>query len=201
MGTLLGHVVPGTFFIIFPIWWGFSLPIKYYQIYHSRQVLIYRSTTTFPCICGLTTGRISMESSLKFFCAIIGILGEFLTGFTYSYNETFQRSTWTFSENNSQHITMFFAFALASFIEILVHRKYLLLDGVEFLANIIAFGIEGFLFHFHLHGRDPIDIHVHTLLVYAIIICLLTAIWEYNRPHQIMATYARTAATLLQGVW
>lgn len=197
MGTLLGHVVPGTFFILFAIWWGFSLAIKHYQIHHSRKLLIYRSTTTFPCVCGLSSGQILMESYLKFFCAMVGMLGEFLTGFTHSYNGT----TWTFAENNSQHMTMFFAFALASLIEIFVHRKYFLPDGIEFLANIVAFGIEGFLFHFHLHGRDPIDIHVHTLLVYAILFCLIAAIWEYNRPNQIMATYARTAGTFLQGVW
>ena len=96
---------------------------------------------------------------------------------------------------------MFFAFALASIVEILVYKNYLLPTGIEFLANIFAYGIEGFLFHFHLHGRNPIDIHVHTLLVYAILFCLIAAIWEYNRPNQIYATYARTAGTFLQGVW
>jgi hypothetical protein len=61
--------------------------------------------------------------------------------------------------------------------------------------------VEGFLFHFHLHGRDDIDIHVHTLLVYAIIFCVLAGVWEFNRPNQILATYARIASTLLQGAW
>ncbi|CAF4400412.1 unnamed protein product, partial [Adineta steineri] len=98
-------------------------------------------------------------------------------------------------------ITVFLGFGLASFFEIFVHLKYSLPDGIDFLVNILAYGIQGFLFHFHLHGRNEIDIHVHTLLVYAISFCVLAAIWEYNRPNQILATYARIAGTFLQGVW
>ena len=201
MGTLLGHVVPGTFFILFAIWWGFCLAVKHYRIKHSRKLLIYRSTTTFPCLCGLIREQILVESYLKLFCALLGMIGEFLTGFAHSIDEISQEKILTFGENNTQHMTMFFAFALASIVEILVYKKYLLPTGIEFLANIFAYGIEGFLFHFHLHGRNPIDIHVHTLLVYAILFCLIAAIWEYNRPNQIYATYARTAGTFLQGVW
>jgi hypothetical protein len=201
MGTLLGHVVPGTFFIVFSVWWGFYIAIKHYRIKKSRKLNIYYSTTTFPCLCFISSEKIPIESYLKIICAIIGMLGEFLTGFTHLYNETLKRKTWSFGENNAQHITMFFGFALASLFEVLVHFKYSLPDGIEFLANILAYAVEGFLFHFHLHGRNEIDVHVHRLLVYAIIFCIIATIWEYNRPNQILATYARTAGTLLQGVW
>ena len=131
----------------------------------------------------------------------MGMLGELITGISHNYDEKSRRQTWTLAENNAQHVTMFFAFGLASLVEVLVHFQYQLPHGIEFLANILAFGVEAFLFHFHLHGRDPIDIHVHTLLVYAVAFCMLAAIWEYNRPEQILATYARIASTLLQGVW
>jgi hypothetical protein len=96
---------------------------------------------------------------------------------------------------------MFFSFAVASLIEILLHAKYNLPKGIEFLGNIFAFGVEAFLFHFHLHGQDDIEIHVHTLLVYNISFCILASVWEFNRPNQILATYCRTAATFLQGAW
>jgi hypothetical protein len=205
MGTLLGHIVPGTFFSIFAIWWGFCIAIKHYHLHHRikhlRKLNIYYSTTTFPCLCCSSSQKIPIESYLKIFCATVGMLGEFLTGFTHLYDETLKRKIWGFGENNAQHITMFFGFALASLFEILVHFNYPLPNGIEFLANIFAYSIQGFLFHFHLHGRNEIDIHVHTLLVYAIILCALSAIWEYNRPNQILATYARIAGTLLQGVW
>jgi len=201
MGTLLGHIVPGTFFILFAIWWGFAIGVKHYKISKSRKRTVYHSTTTFSCFCCSSSRQISIESYIKLICSVIGMIGEFATGLTHLYNETLKRKVWGFGENNAQHITMFLAFGLASAIEILVHKKYSLPDGIEFLANILAYGIEGFLFHFHLHGRNEVDIHVHTLLVYAIIFCIISAIWEYNRPKQILATYARIAGTFLQGVW
>jgi len=201
MGTLLGHLLPGTFFIIFAIWWGFYIAIKRYQIRRSRKLSVYYSTTTFPCLCCSSSNKIPIESYLKLLCSIVGMLGEFFTGFTHLNNETLKRQTWGFGENNAQHITMFLGFGLASLFEILVHYKYSLPAGIEFLANILAFAIEGFLFHFHLHGRNEIDIHCHTLLVYAIIFCIVATIWEFNKPNQILATYARIAGTFLQGVW
>jgi len=142
-----------------------------------------------------------MESYLKLFCTIVGMLGEFITGFTHLYDETLKRKVWSFGENNAQHITMFLGFGVASLFEILVHFKYSLPSGIEYLANILAYGIQAFLFHFHLHGRNEIDIHVHTLLVYAIVFCMIGTIWEYNRPNEILATYARIAGTFLQGLW
>lgn len=205
MGTLLGHIVPGTFFALFAIWWGFCIAIKYYYTCHAKsnaqKSKKYYSRTTFPCLCFPSSQKIPIESYVKIFCATVGMLGEFITGFTHLYDDNLKRKTWGFGENNTQHITMFFGFALASVFEVLVHFKYPVPNGIDFLANIIAFCLEGFLFHFHLHGRNEVDIHVHTLLVYSILFCIIATIWEFNRPNQILATYARIAGTLLQGLW
>lgn len=207
MGTLMGHILPGTFFAIFAVWWGFCVAARYFHSRHStkksRKLNSYRAATTFPCLCcpSPSLRQIPLESYIKLICVSIGILGEAVTGLKHNYDENLKRRTWTFIEVNAQHITMFFSFGLASFMEILVHSKYALPQGIEFIANILAFGVEGFLFHFHLHGRDDVDIHVHTLLVYNIAFCVLAGIWEFNRPNQILATYARTAGTLLQGAW
>lgn len=141
------------------------------------------------------------ESYVKIVCATVGMLGEFITGFSHVVDDVSKRTRLTFGENNAQHITMFLAFALAAGIEVLVHRKYPLPKGIDFLANLLAYVVEAFLFHFHLHGRNEVDIHVHTLLVYAIVFCVGSVAWEYNRPHQLLATYARIAGTFLQGVW
>lgn len=201
MGTLLGHVVPGTFFTLFAIWWGFAVAIKHYRARKSRKSYVYYSTTTFECFCCSSYQNKPIESYIKLFCSVFGMLGEFVTGFEHIYDETLQRKVWGFGPNNAQHITMFLGFGLASLFEILVHFKYPFPKGIEFFANIIAYGIQAFLFHFHLHGRNEIDIHVHTLLVYAIGFCIIASIWEYNRPNQILATYARIAGTMLQGLW
>ncbi|CAF0775853.1 unnamed protein product [Didymodactylos carnosus] len=195
----------GTFFIIFAIWWGFALAVKYFHLRHpAKKPSKYHSSTTFSCFCCPTAylQRIPLESYLKLLCVSIGILGEAVTGLKHPYDEVLQKYRWSFIEVNAQHITMFFSFGFASFFEILVHSKqYDLPAGIEYVTNILAYAIEGFLFKFHLHGRDEIDIHVHTLLVYSISMCVLASIWEYCRPNQILATYTRIAATFLQGTW
>ena len=142
-----------------------------------------------------------LESHVKLVCTTIGMLGEFVTGFSHEEDEVSKRKVLTFGANNAQHITMFLAFALAALFEVLVHWKYSLPKGIAFLANILAYGIEAFLFHFHLHGRNQIDVHVHTLLVYSIVFCVMAGVWEYNRPHQLLAAYARIVGTFVQGVW
>lgn len=206
MGTLMGHILPGTFFAMFAVWWGFCVAVKHFYSYHSkhksRKPIPYRATTTFSCLCCPPSLRqVALESYLKIICVTIGILGEAVTGVGRHYDDTLKRNVWTFVEVNAQHIAMFFSFGFASFIEILANAKYNIPKGSEFIANVFAFGVEGFLFHFHLHGRDEIDIHVHTLLVYNIGFCMLAGIWEFTRPNQIIATYCRVAATLLQGIW
>lgn len=59
----------------------------------------------------------------------------------------------------------------------------------------------GFLFLYHLHGRDMLDVHVHTLLLYAIFgqafICLLEVFHRGN----ILLELLRATLTILQGSW
>jgi hypothetical protein len=207
MGTLMGHILPGSFFAIFAIWWSFCISIKYFHSCYStkrpRKLISYHATTTFPCLCCPLPflRRIPFESYFKLVCISIGIFGEAVTGLSHPYNNELKRKTWSFLEGNAQHITMFFSFGAASFIEILVHAKCNLPKGIEFIANIFAFGVEAFLFHFHLHGQDDVEMHVHKILVYNIGFCILAALWEFNRPNQFLASYCRIAAILLQGVW
>ncbi len=182
MGTLMGHILPGTFFAIFAIWWGFCIAIKHFHSRHStnksRRPNLYHSSITFSCLCCPSSlQQMPVESFIKIICVSIGMLGEIVTGLSHPYDQTLKRHVWHFIEVNAQHVTMFFSFGLAALSEILVYSKYNLPKGIEYLANIFAFGVEGFLFHFHLHGRDDIEIHVHTLLVYNIASVLLQGAW------------------------
>jgi len=208
MGTLIGHILPGTFFAMFAIWWGFCVAVKHFQSRHATKKYgktnPYRSITTrYACLfcSSLSLREIPLESYIKIICVSVGMLGEIMAGLKHEYDEALKRKTWYFIEASAQHVTMFFSFGLASIFEILVYKKYNLPKGIEYIANIFALGVEGLLFHFHLHGRNEIDIHVHTLLVYNIGFCIIAYIWEYNRPNQILASYCKTASMLLQGTW
>ncbi|CAF0992552.1 unnamed protein product [Brachionus calyciflorus] len=241
MGTLAGHLLPGTFFIMFSLWWSFITALRHIQSnnYSSRKnpKTTYRSTGTMPCIC--LPGRLKrapVESYVKLLFGLIGIIGEFVTAFHFnhkmsngigkddisvfgcennSHSHNHKREmdhqehldekeivkSVYFDPNNAQHITMYSAFVLQSVVEILLYYRFNLPKRLDYFFGLIAFGMEAFLFGFHLHSRAPMDIHLHVLLVYAILGCCISVCLEIYNPNEIIYTYGRILFTMLQGTW
>ena len=262
--------MPGSFFLVFGIWWSFITAIRYVQSglvkpttkksgsggggggkggNRDDELANYRGSVTMPCIC-LPCGslrRAPLESILKGLAAFIGLMGEIITG-VHFYTKPVPLSqfagsaepgghdmshvhrrhadhempaeplasapmtpagpvpavlvtTWHMEYTNSQHVTMYATFLLGSIVEILLHYKWDLPRRLDIVCGIMAFGIEGFLFAFHLHSRHALDIHVHTLLVYAIMGCAVFAALEFYDQTQILYTYGRILCTILQGTW
>ena len=241
MGTLGGHLLPGSFFIIFSLWWSFITAIRYAQSkmkspYKKNSVIGYRTSVTMPCICcpcGVLR-RAPIESILKATLATIGILGEVITGFHWtkipkysimtstsapapmqhmehehvhkreapiSPNQPEMIDSWFFLIGNGQHITMYSAFVLGSIVEILKHYRFDIPAKLDYCTGILAFGVEAYLFAFHLHGKDALEVHIHILLVYAIAGCAFFCCLEWYNENQILFTYGRILCTLLQGTW
>nr|XP_015217021.1 PREDICTED: transmembrane protein 45A [Lepisosteus oculatus] len=61
--------------------------------------------------------------------------------------------------------------------------------------------LPGFLFLYHLHGRDMLDVHVHQLLLYAIFGGALTTFLEVFQRGNILLELLRASLSLLQGSW
>lgn len=247
MGTLGGHVLPGTFFIIFGIWWSFITSMRYIiankkSKITNKTIIGYRGSVTMPCIilpCAKLR-QFPLESWFKLIAGTIGLLGEVITGFHFEthpvYDKIFDKITNTnidnghdmhmdkdmgmhhhhkrdaplptipvktlrFAYNNTQHITMYFAFILGSIVEILLYHKWHLPKKLPYALGIFAFGIEGFLFANHLHSRHMLDIHLHTLLTYAIYGCVFFAFLETYRPEEVIFSYGKVLFTILQGTW
>lgn len=209
MGSLGGHLLPGSFFLIFSIFWSYVTCIRYVlskqrspllgQSKHAKannKLVGYYTTVTMPCIClpGKMLRRAPLESYFKAIFGTIGLLGELITGFQYldpmaprkddavmfgcdseghlsggghehnhgghssNHSSSGGEKTLTFSINNTQHITMYAAFVLGSIVELLMYYKFDLPRKADYVFGILAFGIEGFLFAFHLHSRAPLDI-------------------------------------------
>ena len=108
---------------------------------------------------------------------------------------------WYLIDTNRQHSTMYAAFMFGALIEILIYHKYDVPKFLDYAYGLLGYTVECFLFAFHLHGRDALDIHVHTLLVHSILGCILCTALEIWRPTQILFTYGRIAFTMLQGTW
>jgi hypothetical protein len=92
MGTLAGHLLPGTFFAMFAIYWSFITAIRYAQSkkrspFDKNRLVGYRSTVTMPCIMMPCRGarRAPMESYMKVVFGTLGLLGEVVTGVKFNY--------------------------------------------------------------------------------------------------------------------
>ena len=190
MGTFLGHVAPGLFLYVFGFWTNVQLFIKFH---HSRRRRVeFECTPTFkikcPC-CG--DKKQEVEGVVKFIMCVTGILAEVITGIHCP----------GFCTSNTHHITMYTIFGLTGVIDILVHRQVTLPDNIQYCFLILAFGVEGLLFRFHLHGRSDLDVHVHTLLVYCIVFCVIALCIEMRFRHQAISLAVRAFSVLLQGSW
>ena len=108
MGSFLGHVVPGTFFLLFSVWWTFSIFQRYFEVHFrnkfcrnsdkigkKNRLTEYRNASSFLCRRRRRHGGNDVdvdgdddeptgwpvESWLKLIAVVIGILGELATGF------------------------------------------------------------------------------------------------------------------------
>lgn len=228
MGTLGGHLIPGTFFILFGVWWSIITSLRYYKSKSKSEFRrtnnnSYKSTVTMPCIflpCGILR-KAPIESYIKFFLPLIAAILEFYTGLKFHYDKIKQPTTnlsvlnnttstnftditvrtWTFEKGNLQHITMYSAFMFSAVVEIMIYHSFDLPSKIEYAFGMLAFSIEAFLFGFHLHGKDPVDIYLHVILIYAIFGCIFCTMLEFNNPKRIIYTYGRILFTILQGTW
>ncbi|XP_041351822.1 transmembrane protein 45B-like [Gigantopelta aegis] len=191
MGNFGGHALPGSFFLIFAIWYTVNIFRKYYICRQRNQR--FTSCIAYPCFC--LCGRLK-EFPLEGCCKILLIsVGLFLEIYTGMRNGQFV------AIGNGQHATMFFFFGLTGIMDILVHYRAPLPPDVDYISNILAFAVEGLLFKFHLHGRTDLDVLLHTFLLYIIAASVFSLLLEMRFRHNVLATLARAYLFFLQGTW
>ena len=59
----------------------------------------------------------------------------------------------------------------------------------------------GFLFLYHLHGRNMLDVHVHQMLLYGVFGLALVVFLEVFHRGNIILELLRSALCFLQGSW
>ncbi|CAH8523871.1 unnamed protein product [Schistosoma margrebowiei] len=213
MGTFGGHALPGSFFIIYGLWSIWHIFKKFYQrkIYklnQSNNELIHEYTCriSYPieskqsnenniknCL-NYYNKSFPLDSLAKLICCIIGIIGEIITGFN---------KNWIFIHiGNAQHSTMFSLFGLSGAIELCIFYRIIKIPiQSEYLFHGIALWGELFLFLFHLHHRNPLDVYLHLLLTGMIILGILVSVLELLNPHEPIYGLIRSWTYLMQGTW
>ena len=165
MGTLFGHLLPGSFFISFSLWWMVSIFRKYFTSLSDPKCPRYENTAIFV---SQKLPNFPIEAYVKLLATIAGIIGETVTGFKWVDNQ------WKFANlmPNGHHIMMFSFFALNATADLASFYKVRHLPkDIDYISAIIAASIECYLFSNHLHGRHSLDVKLHTCLV--IVICTL----------------------------
>ena len=193
MGTLLGHLLPGSFFLIFAFWWTIQIFRRYYQsLVKGGDRFV--SSATFPCSC--LCGKLrywECEGFMKLFFTTVGLIGEIVTGFDENGKFAYM--------GNAQHSTMFFFFGMSGVIDIMVHHRVPLPRGIEYAVMSLAFTVEALLFKFHLHGRTTMDVALHTMLLYAVYACIISHLLDMKSRHSVIVALSRAYFLALQGTW
>ena len=201
MGSFAGHALPGTFFLLFAVYWCIHITRRYVAC-RAVNVAFY-STVTYPCF--MACSRLSFEGSVKVLVTLIGIIGELVASTEPLRSNAVNR----LGDLNGvymgdiQHVSMYLWFLLAGIVDILMNMSdfVYLPKGLDYVVSAMAFVAQLLLFYFHTHGQDQLEMTLHLLLLYVIAACVATVILEYNFPNSLIVSYARAYMVLLQGTW
>jgi hypothetical protein len=73
--------------------------------------------------------------------------------------------------------------------------------GTERAFLGLAFSVETFVFAFHLHGRNELDIRCHLMLCLALAACAIFTFLEFYNPSNVLHQITRAMFTVTQGTW
>ena len=196
MGTLLGHLLPGTFFISFSLWWMVSIFRKYFSSKLDPKSQMFECTATFT---SRKWPNIPLEAYVKLLATTAGIVGETITVFKCVDHQ------WKFANlmPNGHHIMMFSFFALNAIADLATfHKVKCVPKDTDYVTAVIAAGVECYLFSNHLHGRNSLDVKLHTCLVIVILFCAIASLAEMlGNRYDVRYSLFRSCCYLWQGTW
>lgn len=206
MGSFAGHAVPGSFFLLYGIWWIF---ISYWHYFYTRpsssrmskakvkkeNELNRRSTLPTPCC-----PKIPLESLGKIALSFCGILVETL--FNWKDGVVLDPIKLNSDEDFSrmQHTTMYSFFLLSGIVDMCIYCVRIPKNSTKlFLA--LAFFIEGMLFYFHTEHRDKLNQRAHLVLTLSIFGCTICAAARMYISDSLLLNAGLGFFITLQGTW
>uniref|UniRef100_A0A672K5K8 Transmembrane protein 45B n=1 Tax=Sinocyclocheilus grahami TaxID=75366 RepID=A0A672K5K8_SINGR len=184
MANFKGHALPGTFFLLFGLWWS----IKYLQ-HGDRDRQMH--TVLF--------NRIDLiEGALKIFFAFVGIMAEqFVPDGPHAH---LYQDGWV-KLMNWQHSTMYLFFGISGIADVLSMSSRHVPVSLDRLSLSLALFVEGFLFYFHVHSRPALDQHIHSLLLFAVFGGSASTMLEVFKRDNAVLELLRGSLAILQGTW
>nr|XP_020647436.1 transmembrane protein 45B-like [Pogona vitticeps] len=191
MANFKGHALPGSFFLLFGLWWSVKSVLKH----HSKK--LNKNGRVHP---GFDQVEI-IEGVVKVIFATIGILAEqFVPDGPHMYLFSGEPRTWV-KLMNWQHSTMYLFFGLSGVMDIVTYSSTKIPLGLDRLMLAVAVFVEGFLFYFHVSNRPMLDKHIHSLLLTAIFAVAISIFLEVFLRDNVILELFRASLTILQGTW
>jgi len=185
MASFGGHALPGALMIILSL----LLTVESLLVYYARRAQ-FRGASCVIVV--LATIGIMVE----LFWPVPPNEPPFGRLIKPGTNEWYKPMNW----QHSTMYTFFFIYGAAR----LAASFAAVLKGIDRLAGALAFGVEGYLFYNHVHGRSPLDTKIHLLIT---LICMGTALifalsffLEHRRKTFIMDMII-AALVFAQGTW
>ncbi|KAJ7387457.1 Family of unknown function (DUF716) [Desmophyllum pertusum] len=171
MGSLEGHLIPGSMFILGAVWWfiGEILQNNRNNADRARRRATPRGSSPFvqpvwySCR-GARLSKLPVEPIVKVIVAVLSVICELLE---YDQTALFDDNGEFVAEHldNYAHSAMYAFFGLSGLVDLVMWYALLPLPPkFDYLVMSLAFWFEGFLFFFHLHGRDELNVRLHTIL-------------------------------------
>ncbi|XP_078055364.1 transmembrane protein 45B [Mustelus asterias] len=188
MANFKGHALPGSFFLLFGLWWSAKYPLKFLMKKNKSSRLCFE--------------RVEIaEGIVKTVFALVGILAEqFVPDGPHLHLLSEDGGSWV-KLMNWQHSTMYLFFTMSGIVDILTHSTRRIPIGFDRLLLSLAVFNEGFLFYFHVQNRPPLDQHIHSLLLTAIFGGSLVIMLEVFLRDNIILELFRASLAILQGTW
>ncbi|NXP27045.1 TM45B protein, partial [Scytalopus superciliaris] len=191
MANFKGHALPGSFFLLFGLWWSVKYPVQY---------LSQRANKKSPRI-DFVQRMDAIEGALKIFFALVGMLAEqFVPDGPHLHLYSGARRDWV-KLMNWQHSTMYLFYGLSGVVDVLTCISQAVPRGLDRLMLAMAVFVEGCLFYYHVLHRPPLDRHIHSLLLITIFAGTGSILLEVFLGDNIVLEMFRAGITIVQGTW
>ncbi|KAK9395060.1 transmembrane protein 45B [Crotalus adamanteus] len=191
MANLKGHILPGSFFILFGLWWSVKYSIKHISRTSKKNGHVQWNFKQVEVI----------EGAVKVGFTLIGILAEqFVPDGPHLYLYSGQPRSWV-KLMNWQHSTMYLFFLISGAADIVTYSSTLMPVGLDRFMLGIALFVEGFLFQYHTSHRPMLDQHIHSMLLMAIFAGVASSFVQVFVHDNLILDLFAVSLALLQGTW